>query len=206
MDNLIIVGAGGFGKHLKSNIKNFNSNKYNFVGFFDKNIKLKTKFNEKNIKKNSKKYVFANGIGNFSYSWYPKIFLKYKKLGFEFINLIHKTAIISNKVKIGLGSVFMENSLVKSGSQIGDFCIINSSAIVSHDVDIGDYCNISLGAKIGGNCKIGKNTFLGINSTIIQGIKIGSNSIIGAGAVVTKDVGNNVVVIGNPAFEYRDNK
>ena len=66
----------------------------------------------------------------------------------------------------------MENSLVKSGSKIGNFCIINSSAIVSHDVEIGDYCNVSLGAKIGGNCKIGKNSFLGINSTIIQGLKL----------------------------------
>ena len=206
MDNLIIIGAGGFGKHLQINLKSFNNNRYNFVGFFDKKLKLKTRFNDNNIKKHSKKYVFANGIGNFAYSWYPKIFLSYKKLGFEFINLVHNTAIISNRVKIGNGSAFMENSLIKSGSKIGNFCIINSSAIVSHDVEIGDYCNISLGAKIGGNCKIGKNTFLGINSTIIQRLKIGSNSIIGAGAVVTKDVGDNVVVIGNPAFEYRDNK
>ncbi len=206
MDKLIIIGAGGFGQHLKSNLKNFNLGKLKFEGFFDKNQKLRTKLNEKNIKKNYRKYLFVNGIGNFAFQWYPKIFSKYKKMGFKFMNLIHNTSIISNKVKVGKGSIFMENSLVKSGSKIGNFCIINSSAIVSHDVDIGDYCNISLGAKIGGNCKIGKNTFLGINSTIIQGLKIGSNSIIGAGAVVTKDVGDNVVVIGNPAFEYRDNK
>ena len=206
MDKLIIVGAGGFGKHLKSNLKNFNLGKLKFEGFLDKNQKLKTKFNEKNIKRNYKEYLFVNGIGNFAFHWYPKTFIKYKHFGFKFINLKHNSSIISNKVKIGNGSIFMENSLVKSGSKIGNFCIINSSAIVSHDVEIGDYCNVSLGAKIGGNCKIGKNSFLGINSTIIQGLKIGSNSIIGAGAVVTKNVGDNVVVIGNPAFEYRDNK
>ena len=206
MDKLIIIGAGGFGKHLKSNLKSFNEGKLKFEGFFDKNIKLKTKLNEKNINKKFKNFVFANGIGNFAYEWYPKIFNKYKKMGFKFINLKHHTSIVSNKVKIGYGVTFMENCLVKSSSKIGNFSIINSSAIVSHDVELGDYCNISLGAKIGGNCKIGDNTFLGINSTIIQGIKIGSNSIIGAGAVVTKNVGNNVVVIGNPAFEYRDNK
>ena len=205
MHNLIIIGAGGFGKHLKLNLGGFDNAKYNFVGFFDKNVKLKTKFNEKNIKKNYKNYFFANGIGNFSYNWYPKTFLKYKKIGFKFINLKHNTAIISSRVKLGIGNTFMENSLVKSGSKIGNFSIINSSAIVSHDVDVGDYCNISLGVKVAGNCKIGSNTFIGLNSTVIQGIKIGSNSIIGAGAVVTKDVGSNVVVIGNPAFVNKNN-
>lgn len=206
MDKLIIIGAGGFGKHLRLNLKNFNSGNLVFGGFFDKNKKTKSKFNETNINKNFKKYIFANGIGNFAFNWYPKIFSNYKKIGFKFTQLIHKTSIISEDVKIGYGSTLMENSLIKSNSKIGNFCLINSSSIVSHDVTIGDFSHISLGAKVGGNCKIGKNSFLGINSTIIQGIKIGSNSIIGAGAVVTKNVGDNVVVIGNPAFEYRDNK
>ena len=39
-----------------------------------------------------------------------------------------------------------------------------------------------------------------MNSTVIQGITIGSNSIIGAGAVVTKNIGDIVVAIGNPVF------
>lgn len=206
MDKVLIIGAGGFGRHLKSNLKDFNSGKLSFGGFFDKNLKLKTKYNEKNIHKMvAKKTIFVNGLGNFAFSWYPKIFKKYISQKYNFINLTHNTCKISNDVKIGIGSTFMENALIKSNSKIGNFCIINSSSIISHDVKVGDFCNISLGAKIGGNCEIGKNSFLGINSTIIQGIKIGSNSIIGAGSVVTKNVGDNVVVIGNPAFEYRDN-
>jgi len=207
MDKIIIIGAGGFGKHLKSNLKNFNHGNLGFEGFFDKNLRLKTKFNEINInKKNTQKYFFINGIGNFAFKWYPKVFSQYKKNGLKFLNLVHSTSIISENVKVGYGSTFMENSLIKSNSKIGNFCIVNSSSIISHDVEVGDYCNISLGAKVGGNCKIGKNTFLGMNTTVIQGIKIGFNSIIGAGSVVTKDVGNNVVVLGNPAFEYRDSK
>ena len=37
----------------------------------------------------------------------------------------------------------------------------------------------------------------GVN--VVKGVTIGRNSVIGCGAVVTKDVPNNSVVVGNPA-------
>lgn len=40
---------------------------------------------------------------------------------------------------------------------------------------------------------------IGANATIICGVTIGENSIVGAGSVVTKDVPQNSVVVGNPA-------
>jgi UDP-2-acetamido-3-amino-2,3-dideoxy-glucuronate N-acetyltransferase len=44
-----------------------------------------------------------------------------------------------------------------------------------------------------------KGASLGANATIVGGIKIGEYSLIGAGSVVTKDVPNNTLWIGNPA-------
>ena len=46
---------------------------------------------------------------------------------------------------------------------------------------------------------IGKNVWIGANATIVPGVTIGNGSIIAAGAVVTKDVPENVVVGGVPA-------
>ncbi len=46
---------------------------------------------------------------------------------------------------------------------------------------------------------IGENSSIGVNSTILPGVKIGRNCMIGAGSVVTKDVPNNALVLGNPA-------
>ena len=45
---------------------------------------------------------------------------------------------------------------------------------------------------------VGDNVWIGSNATIMP-VTIGDNSIIGAGAVVTKDVPENSVVVGNPA-------
>lgn len=44
-----------------------------------------------------------------------------------------------------------------------------------------------------------KGASIGANATILCGITIGENAMVGAGAVVTKDVPANVVVVGNPA-------
>lgn len=41
---------------------------------------------------------------------------------------------------------------------------------------------------------------IGANATILPGIRIGKNAMVGAGAVVTKDVPENAIVIGNPAI------
>lgn len=47
--------------------------------------------------------------------------------------------------------------------------------------------------------KIKKNAWIGAGSVIMPGITIGENSVVGAGSIVTKDVPDNVVVVGNPA-------
>ncbi len=44
-----------------------------------------------------------------------------------------------------------------------------------------------------------KGASIGANSTILPGITIGRNAMVGAGAVVTKDVPEKAVVVGNPA-------
>ena len=52
--------------------------------------------------------------------------------------------------------------------------------------------------------RIGDNVYLAANSTVIGKVKIGNNVIVGAGAVVTKDVPDNSVVVGNPARVIRE--
>ena len=45
---------------------------------------------------------------------------------------------------------------------------------------------------------IGDNVWIGAGVIIVPGIRIGKNSVIGAGSVVTKDIPDNVVAVGNP--------
>ncbi len=52
--------------------------------------------------------------------------------------------------------------------------------------------------------RIKKRAKIGANSTILPGVVIGQNALIGAGSVVTKDVPDNGVVVGNPAKLIKD--
>ena len=46
---------------------------------------------------------------------------------------------------------------------------------------------------------IGEKVWIGANATIVPGVTVGNGAIIAAGAVVTKDVPENVIVGGVPA-------
>ena len=45
---------------------------------------------------------------------------------------------------------------------------------------------------------IEENVWIGAAAVILPGVTIGRNSVIGAGSVVTKDIPDNVVAVGNP--------
>lgn len=51
---------------------------------------------------------------------------------------------------------------------------------------------------------IGKNCWLGAGVIVLPGITIGDNSVIGAGSIVTKDIPENVVAVGNPCKVLRE--
>ena len=50
---------------------------------------------------------------------------------------------------------------------------------------------------------IGDNVWIGGEAIICPGVKIGNNVTIGAGGVVTKDIPDNVVAVGNPCRVIR---
>lgn len=51
---------------------------------------------------------------------------------------------------------------------------------------------------------IGKNCWIGAGVIILPGITIGDNVVVGAGSVVTKDLPDNVIAVGNPCKILRE--
>ena len=53
--------------------------------------------------------------------------------------------------------------------------------------------------------KIGNDVWIGGGVTILRGVTIGDNCVIGAGSIVTKDIPENSIAVGNPCRVIRKN-
>lgn len=122
------------------------------------------------------------------------------KNGFKsFLNLVHPSAIIAASVKWKDGFNVNAGVVIGTNTIVGKHVLMNRSVSIGHDVQIEDYVTFGPGCVIGGYTRICEGAFIGINATILPKVTIGSNSVVGGGAVVTKDVPDNTIVVGNPA-------
>lgn len=99
----------------------------------------------------------------------------------------------------------IENFQLGHKTDIGAFTYINAKygVKIEDNVQIGSHCSIYSESTIDnkqGKVILEKNCKVGSHSVIMPGITIGKNSIVGAHSFVTKDVPNNVVVVGVPAI------
>lgn len=117
-----------------------------------------------------------------------------KELGFDFINVIHKSSIIEPSVRFGECNIVAAGAIIGSEAIIGSNCFINAGSIISHDCIVSDNCHIASGAIIGGSVIIGENTLIGQGCTIFKDVKIGNNVVIMNGVSVFGNVPDNTVV------------
>lgn len=208
MKELVIIGAGGFGREVAWLVEEINEigNEWNLLGFIDEDKEKYGKdlngyrilggFEYLDGKKNIY-YVCAIGNSKIKRNIIENKCIKYN---IKPATLIHPSVIMSKKYnEIGEGCIIGAGSIITINTEIGNHVIINIDCTVGHDVVINNYATIYPSVNISGNCYIGECAELGTGTQIIQGKRIGSNSIIGAGSVVVKDIDSNKTAVGVPA-------
>lgn len=123
------------------------------------------------------------------------------------------------KCKIGRNCKIDAFVYIEEGVTIGDNCKMRPFVFVPTGVTIED--NVFIGPNVSftndeypratGEWKllktlVKKSASIGANTVILPGITIGENALIGAGSVVTKNVPDKAIAVGNPArlIGYRD--
>ncbi len=122
---------------------------------------------------------------------------------------------IQSGSKIGKKCVFGQNVNVGNNVTIGDYCKVQNNVSIYEGVTLEDYvfCGPSMvftnildpkckypqvGAQFYIKTLVKEGASIGANATIVCGHTLGKHCMIGAGAVVTKDVPDYALVVGNP--------
>ena len=137
--------------------------------------------------------VKTTEIGQNTRVWQYAVILKNAKLGANCNVCAH--TLIESDVIIGSNVTIKSGVYIWDGTRIEDNVFLGPNATLTNDPmpRSKQYPEKFYGITLKKGCSIGAN------ATILPGITIGENAVVGAGAVVTKDVPNNAVVVGNPA-------
>jgi len=109
---------------------------------------------------------------------------------------IGQNVFIDNNVVIGNGVKIQNNVSVYNSVIIEDDCFLGPSMVFTNVINPRAHIERKHEYK---TTLISRGSSIGANATIICGVSIGRFSFIGAGAVVTKDVPDFALVVGNPA-------
>lgn len=208
MKDIIVIGAGSFGREVAQLIKeiNINRSQWNFLGFIDETAEKQNTIINNDIvlgdldwfkKKLRDKTWAVCAIGNPK----DKYALINKITGYDikFANLIHPDVRVNEFVEIGVGNIICCNAFVSVNTKLGNHISINPGCGIGHDAIIGDYSTLYWNVTLSGNVRLGNGCEIGSKATILPKRNIGNWSIIGAGAVVVKDISDNCTAVGVPA-------
>lgn len=208
MKDIVIYGAGGYGREIACLIHRLNSIKpeWNLLGFIDDGEPLgrHTEYgqvlgNIDYLQKYTSPLSVCIAIGT------PRIVQRLSSAihnpYIEFPNLIDPTVefLDSENVRIGKGNIICAKSVISCNVEIRDFNLLNIGVGIGHDVTIGSFNVLMPNVNISGGVTIGDTNLFGVKSTVLQYLTVESNVKIGANSLLMKKAKNDGLYFGAPA-------
>lgn len=209
--NGIILGSGTYGEVFLTYLTEAG---HNIIGFFDDNpdnigkvihgVKVLGSFKDlltSKLKSQIDEIFCPIGNNDIRTNYLSQL----NEFGYKTPNFIHSSVILNNDVVLGKGVYLLPGVIIMPHTLIEDFVIISMGSRIAHHTVLKQGVFISTGVNVGANILLKSKAFLGISSTVMTGVEvIGENSVIGCGAVVIKNVVDNIIVAGIPAKKLRD--
>lgn len=205
MKDVVIIGAGGFGREMYPRfdmVNRENGPEWNLLGMVDENATSTPEGYPilgklEDFLKMDKSVQYFVAVANMDAR--EKIANRCKEAGFTAATVImHHLVKIDPEVEIGEGS-YLGGGTYKRGSKIGAHCIIQGGTVTCRGAEIGDFTSVMTSSLFGRNSKIGRKNYFGLRCNVADGVKTAENCTFGACATVTEDTTAPGVYAGVPA-------
>ena len=209
MKDIVVFGAGGFGREVACLIKRINAvqQAWNLLGFYDDGIAVGTQNeyglvlgNVHDLADCENELSVAIAIGS------PKTVKKIVDIlsvnhHLKYPNLISPDFNISDpdNYSMGYGNIIQRSCTLSCNVHLGNFNLLNTGIGLGHDARIGDYNSFMPGVKISGEVIIGDCNFFGVGSIVLQQLTVGNGIKLGAGSVLMRRAKDDNLYMGNPA-------
>lgn len=205
MKEIVIVGAGGFGREVAWLVEEINtlSPEWRLLGFLDDMAKGSTVEGYpilgpiEHVAELGQHVYLTCAIGDSRLR--KRLVDRLAESGRRFATLVHPGVMKSAYVSIGEGSTICAGTILTTNISIGKHCLLNLYCKVGHDSTLGDFTSCMPAVNIAGDVIIEQGCYFGLNACIINQKRVGEWSIIGAGAAVVKDIPARSLAVGVPA-------
>lgn len=208
--NLLIVGAGGFGREVLGYIEDDNP-LFQVKGFLDgRSHILDATPRSVGIVGDPLTYqpqsdeVFMAALGD------PKMRFKFTAVlrdthHVDFATVVHPRANVSRHACLRHGCIIAPQVGISVDTHIGEFTCIQEYTVIGHDAHIGNWCQINSHCTIAGGARIGDFVTIHPNSVVTSRAVIGDGAVVAPGSVVIGRIPAGITVLGNPArrFSFR---
>lgn len=213
MRDIVIYGAGGFGREVAAMIEQINrlNPSWRLVGFIDDGVPAGTEVSHYGrvlggrevLMEHQQPLAVALCIGS------PRIIQlitgSIDNPNIDYPNIIAPDFDVQDPqtFHIGRGNIIKNHCTATCDVTIGDFNVLNGSVVLGHDVTVGN-CNIFMpGVRISGEVTIGDRNLFGAMSFVKQCLHIGNDIILSPlSPLLTKPADGNTYM-GNPAKKFK---
>lgn len=208
--DLVVVGAGGFGREtldvIEAIARSGSGPRYQVLGVID------DRPSEANLSRLAARgYRWLGSVAD-AVSGTPAHYAlaigtpanrqavarRFEDSGWQAATLIHPAAVIGSVESIGDGCIICGGVQLSTNTRLGRYVHLNPNSTVGHDSDLADFVSVNPGAIVSGDVRIESGVLVGAGAVVLQGLTVAKDATVGASACVTRNVPESVVVVGVP--------
>lgn len=209
MDDIIIVGCGGFGREVAAILKAINTrqSRWNLLGFVDdaptaQDMERVESLGSRVLGPTSEATSLPSGTHAVIGIGSPQVraALSERLDGHvSWATLVHPDATVGQECTLGEGTILAPGARVSTNVHLGRHVHLDQNVTVGHDSRLEDFVRVNPLGCVSGSVTLETGSLVGAAAVVLQGRRVGRDALIGAGSCVTRDVDSGTVVKGVPA-------